>query len=833
MNWLKTISILFLGVCFSSITFAQKADSLVLKEGLVIKLDSKKSGSILSPDPIAAMIETGNWNTPSVNDDLEYNDMKLGVWKKIKADDNGWMKDDSLTNAYVQYIHNSETEKVVLIEANGNTALYVNGTERSGNPYGYQDTYESWAPRFDYSMIPVKLKKGKNELLFKCNRGLLKVKVISTSQNLIFNLRDLTIPNPIVGEVTDSYGALPLMNATENSFMNLTIKSWTDNSAPEFYPVNQIHPLSISKISFRIKLPAFSKTESVKLNLELITKENGKEKVVASAMVELQVVNPEDTHKETFISKIDNSVQYYAVNPPANLKTKPALFLSLHGAGVEAINQAQAYGHKNWGYIVAPTNRRPYGYNWENWGRIDALEVLDIANKKFNIDESRVYLTGHSMGGHGTWHLAINYPDKFAAFGPSAGWISIWSYRIKPQHDTTEVEKMLTRSAKHSDTYAFTENLKPNGIYIVHGDADDNVPVRQAESMIENLSKFHKDYVYHFEPGANHWWDNSDEPGADCVDWQPMFDYFAHHSVSKIEQVKEIDFTTANPAISSKNYWVEVINQKIQQRISKIKMKLEFGNRKFVGTTENVSMLSIDASMLTNDKPVSVELDNQKIDGITIPNSGKVYLKLEAEKWITSNSLDYKNKYPARYGNIREAFNNNVLFVYGTHGSKDENVWAFEKARLDAEKIWYRGNSSVLVIKDDEFDLAKYKDRSIILFGNSKTNSAWKLLLSDSPVQVDNKKITVGEKVYSGKNYGCLMIRPRKDSDIASVGVISGTGIEGMKLVNLAPYFDQYIGFPDVVVFDSGILQSDEGGVKLIGYFGNDWSVENGEFITK
>ncbi|MDP3583189.1 MAG: prolyl oligopeptidase family serine peptidase, partial [Ignavibacteria bacterium] len=637
------------------------------------------------------------------------------------------------TNAYVQYILNSETEKVVLIEANGNTALYVNGKERSGNPYGYQDTYESWAPRFDYSMIPLKLKKGKNELLFKCNRGLLKVKVITPKQNLIFNLRDLTIPNPIVGEATDSYGALPIMNATENSFKNLTIKSWTDNSTPEFYPVYEILPLSISKSSFRIKLPAFSKSESVKLSLELISKENGKEKVLASSVVELQVVNSGDTHKETFISKIDNSVQYYAVNPPTNLKTKPALFLSLHGAGVEAINQAQAYGHKNWGYIVSPTNRRPYGYNWENWGRIDALEVLDIANKKFNIDESRVYLTGHSMGGHGTWHLAINYPDKFAAFGPSAGWISIWSYRIKPQHDTTEVEKMLTRSSKHSDTYAFTENLKPNGIYIVHGDADDNVPVKQAESMIENLSKFHKDYVYHFEPGANHWWDNSDEPGADCVDWQPMFDYFAHHSVSQNEQVKEIDFTTANPAITSKNYWVEVINQKIQQRISKIKMKLEFGNRKFVGTTENVSVLSIDASMLSNDKTFSVEIDNQKIEGITIPNSGKVYLKLDGEKWISSNSLDYKNKYPARYGNIREAFNNNVIFVYGTHGSKDENEWAFEKARLDAEKIWYRGNSSVPVIKDDEFDLAKYKDRSVILFGNSKTNSAWKLLLSDSP----------------------------------------------------------------------------------------------------
>jgi len=46
---------------------------------------------------------------------------------------------------------------------------------------------------------------------------------------------------------------------------------------------------------------------------------------------------------------LDGSVQYYAVNPPIDLKGKPALFLSLHGAGVEAINQANAYYHKDWG----------------------------------------------------------------------------------------------------------------------------------------------------------------------------------------------------------------------------------------------------------------------------------------------------------------------------------------------------------------------------------------------------------------------------------------------------------------------------------------------------
>lgn len=813
--------------------YSQSIESIILKEGLLVKISNDRMEKILVPDPVAALIETDNWKLPDENDNLEFNNNVIGKWTKIKTDDNGWIQNDSLTNAYIQFIFASEKEQTIVIEAMGNTSMYVNGSERSGNPYRYQDEFESWAPRFDYSLIPVKVKKGKNELLFKCNRGLLKVLVHKNYPAIIFNDRDVTVPNPLVNQALDSYGSIGIINTAEKNYSNLKVKSWTDQSTPEYCKVNPLLSLSITKVPFRIKLPAYNQAGTIKLNIQLITEQNGTETILASKEIELQIVNPNETHKETFISNIDGSVQYFAVNPPENLKNKPALFLSLHGAGVEAINQAQSYGHKNWGYVVSPTNRRPYGYNWENWGRIDALEVLDIAKNRFNIDENKVYLTGHSMGGHGTWHLGINYPDKFGAIAPSAGWISIWSYRIKPQHDSSEVEKMLLRSTKHSDTYSFTQNLKPNGIYIIHGDADDNVPVQQAESIIENLSKFHKDFTFHFEPGAGHWWDNSDESGADCVDWLPMFDFFAHHSVAKKEQIKSIDFTTANLSITSKNYWIEIINQIKQQSLSKINFKLEQGIRKFSGSTENIKMFSIDASMLTNDKPVEVVIDGQTIADIKIPSDFKLYFTKENENWITGSAPSPKNKYPSRCGNLREAFNNNVIFVYGTKGNDEENKWAFEKAKLDAERVWYRGNSAVEVISDDQFNLLLYKDRSVILFGNSKTNSAYNLLLDDSPIKIDNKKISVGDKVYKGSDYACLMIRPRKDSDIASVGVISATGIDGMKLINLAPYFDQYVGFPDVIIFNSEVLKSDDDGVKYIGYFGNDWGLENGEFLIK
>ena len=147
-----------------------------------------------------------------------------------------------------------------------------------------------------------------------------------------------------------------------------------------------------------------------------------KNSVLDETKINLEAVAPTEKHSNTFVSNIDGSLQYYAVAPQIDPKKGSALFLSVHGAGVEAIGQARAYQSKDWGTLVAATNRRPRGFNWEDWGRIDALEVLHLAKEKFHPDPQRIYLTGHSMGGHGTWFLGATYPDKWAAIAPCAGY---------------------------------------------------------------------------------------------------------------------------------------------------------------------------------------------------------------------------------------------------------------------------------------------------------------------------------------------------------------------------------------------------------------------------
>ena len=172
---------------------------------------------------------------------------------------------------------------------------------------------------------------------------------------------------------------------------------------------------------------------------------------------EVEVVTPDEDRKETFVSGIDGSVQYYAVSPAvSDSALNPALVLSLHGASVEAIGQARAYSPKNWAAVVAPTNRRPFGFDWEDWGRLDALEVLEIEQNRTQYNPDQVYLTGHSMGGHGTWQLGATFPDKWGAIAPCAGWYSFWSYGGKEEPDElSSIQKLLGRASNpESDSTA-------------------------------------------------------------------------------------------------------------------------------------------------------------------------------------------------------------------------------------------------------------------------------------------------------------------------------------------------------------------------------------------
>ncbi len=67
--------------------------------------------------------------------------------------------------------------------------------------------------------------------------------------------------------------------------------------------------------------------------------------------------------------------------------------------------------------------------------------------------------------------------------------------------------------------------------------------------------------------------------------------------------------------------------------------------------------------------------------------------------------------------------------------------------------------------------------------------TAWKKLLTKCPITVQRGSIKVGAKQYTGDNLAAYFMWPRADSEVASVAVIGGTGMPGMKATEANQYF--------------------------------------------
>jgi poly(3-hydroxybutyrate) depolymerase len=178
----------------------------------------------------------------------------------------------------------------------------------------------------------------------------------------------------------------------------------------------------------------------------------------------------------------------YAILKPAKIKpdTKYPLVVSLHGSG--------GRGNQNWQgncaanmalgkperrqkypcYIIAPTVGR--NERWSGAPLTALMELIKSSLKKHPIDPARIYVTGQSMGGAGTYSAILKEPHLFAAAVPVCG-------RGQPD---------LAKKIVHLP------------IWIFHGEKDSVVPTRHSQEMVEALKKAGGKPIYTEYAGVRH-----------------------------------------------------------------------------------------------------------------------------------------------------------------------------------------------------------------------------------------------------------------------------------------------------------------------------------------
>ena len=85
--------------------------------------------------------------------------------------------------------------------------------------------------------------------------------------------------------------------------------------------------------------------------------------------------------------------------------------------------------------------------------------------------------------------------------------------------------------------------------------------------------------------------------------------------------------------------------------------------------------------------------------------------------------------------------------------------------------------------------------------------------------------MTAGIKVWKGDDLSAYFIWPIRNLPIASIGVISGTGVKGMRAADANQYFAGTSSFPDFMIFSLDMLRSGVKAIKIAGFFDSDWKL--------
>lgn len=870
-------------VAHADLTLTKDTPDLPLTEGLRVSDISQWGRRPINVDGVVQMMVDGTLGEPKAGDVVKRPEAMGGgerKWEEVRANEKGefggegWVRGGA--GSYVLCIVEAEEPRVMVLTGVGHSMVYVNGEPRVGDPYMH-----------GYVRTPVALQKGRNQLLFAhAGRGMFKAKLETPKGDggIEINTGDLTLPDALTDQPGRYMLGIPLINCRDARQAVTIFADQPDRTESTEAAVADIVPLGIYKAAVPVTLLPSPLTTELKVRVRvfdaaaippLSVTTATDTKPLAEEIITLRVRKPHETHKRTFVSAIDGSVQYVAIVPPRlrraekgqsggaeekpnasgsggqaaqiqpspNLQSEirnptspqPGLVLSLHGASVEAIRQAESYDAKPDLVIVCPTNRRPFGFDWEDWGRVDAIEAMDHAKKWYNTDPSRQYLTGHSMGGHGTWQLGVLYPDRFAAIAPSAGWLSFDTYAAargdadkKPEHPAAE---FFRRASASSDTVALMENLRGKGIYIIHGDADDNVPVSEARKARAELEKLDIKYESHEQPGAGHWWDD-DQPGAACVDWPPVFEMFGKRSLADSEQSTKHSVRTFRPSLGyPTGDGIAVLQQEHTGKRSSVQVSADPKTHKVTVATENVRWLRLGPSVLPQVDVVELEVNGQSRGKQPRGVRGAMLISTTSEQEVAPSLVIPKAESNAQFGlthgPLKNAFNNGFVLVHGTGGDLAMDRWARAKARFDADQWWYRGNGRAQVVSDTVINAGDMKLGGMICYGRTRPDAQITRLLSPVLVQA----FTTGS-ISRGVDRALLMVAPPSDAtpNHGVFAVIGGDSLRAMRTTDRLPYFLSGVGFPDVTVLDADVWSRGIQGVVGVGFFGSDWSTEKGEF---
>jgi pimeloyl-ACP methyl ester carboxylesterase len=393
-------------------------------------------------------------------------------------------------------------------------------------------------------------------------------------------------------------------------------------------------------------------------------------------------------------------------------------------------------------------------------GDRDVLRCIEMAKQKFSVDDDRVYLTGGSMGGWGTWNVGTRHPELFAAIAPIYGGDD---YHVGISEEN--IAKMsawdLYERDKSSSSSRF-ESLLNMPILVSHGDKDQNVDVNYSRYLVRLLQRWDYDIRYIEVPGRGH---------EDLGLWDTTIPWMLQHkkvSAPRHVRVRAGDLRTASA------YWVKV-DQRIDPREFTVADAEVLQGNIIRLDSKNACELSLtpDKRLIDYSKPILI-VWNGKVSTLSNVKAEKIVLREDEYEPSSSHKTQQIS------GPISDFENTPFMIVMGTISSDSMMNREIEQKASMLITRWKQNQKyeprSMKDVEVTEAELGKY---SLLLLGGPAENKVSKQIFNKIPFQITDSTITINGRSFKAKDAVLNVVYPNPYNNERYVNIVTATSGAG------------------------------------------------------
>ncbi|CAG8568986.1 1077_t:CDS:10 [Cetraspora pellucida] len=771
----------------------------------------------------------------------------------------------------------------VLVQCQNIGDFYVDDRRLFGDVYGYKNSWHVLYLRSGMHVINVRLVNEirifggqvPSNIRFQC--FVRKLELHQIGAMVLDNT--IIVPDLVDGFLAGNFASVAILNTQEkswitvskvnviNSNVNMTASLVSGNSKTgiRIAPSQQRN----IKIYLSIESQIFSGMP-LSFQLQFLVSSRTEDKIIywtkVTNVISINNKNFGDAYKFTF-EDFDTTVQYgrcFAMAIPSSEPCKPykcPILVALHGAGVEADSEfwITAYKRQKSAWILLPTGRTPWGYDWHGPSLKNTQTAIITLSKFmpgvpkhlkpfFLPDSDRLFISGHSNGGQGAWFFMSHFPDSVIAGNPAAAYTKIQKY--VPYYWNSEahldpiLKGILESSIAEYNNDLYTTNLASTvGIPILAraGSDDDNVPPLHSRMLVRLVSEHSGDpqaIKLSEIPGQGHWFDKvmDDDVMQEFYDEHLKFNYLNNSDSCP----KEFTIILLNPASFGSKCGIHIEQLQIPFRLGKLHVRIEkypHGRTAWHIKTSNirrfkfVNSIKVQAEYLNAEriiidgKPFDFSHNGKKFD---FSHDGKQldisrvllfgHFKQYKNKWkfckfCNDHLWCKKEKHSATYGPaiaILESIQP-LKIIIGT--IKKDNIDKFLEVAQEIAHSWYLyGRGDAEIFMDSEFitkgnKLVDNIKGNLVLLGGSYENYVTRFLLKSRFNEVKFNR------------YGSFSLKHKTFSDSGC----AGTDHKGLDQVTKLFPKRTGVPIPDWIIVGPESAWKGAGGLLGAGFWDNKW----------